>query len=166
LRGEHGVTSISRYESDPILIKGVSGSLRFLFRRFVIDLGGPFTQTSFGAAGGLSMAGDTYGGQSPNGYVTGTEVTMGLGLGGGGSFQLTGTQITPIGNVFDAFGNALRKLFPPGPGGATTTSDGPGSSEPPVELPFTGNLCAQARQAAAEYSDPAVLEGFGYGPGR
>jgi len=64
------------------------------------DLSGPFNQVSLGGGWGPNASGDAFTGSSPNGVVLGGGITVGAGLGVGGSTTITGTNITPLFNVF------------------------------------------------------------------
>jgi RHS repeat-associated protein len=69
----------------------------------ISDLSGPFTNGSLGGGWGANASGDYFTGPSDNGWVTGGGVTVGAGLGGGGSSSITYTKISPIGNLLGSF---------------------------------------------------------------
>jgi len=68
-------------------------------QKTINDLGGPFTNGSLGGGWGPSASGDFFTGPSNNGWVTGGGVTVGAGLGAGGSSSITVTGVSPIGNL-------------------------------------------------------------------
>ncbi len=81
---------------------GVSGgvSVSGSNAQTINDLSGPFNQVSLGGGWGPNASGDAFTGSSPNGTVHGGGVTVGPGLSAGGSTTITGTNITPLFNVF------------------------------------------------------------------
>lgn len=66
----------------------------------ICDLSGPFNQGSLGGGWGPNASGDYFTGNSPNGWVYGGGVTVGAGLGAGGSSDITWTEVTPIGSLW------------------------------------------------------------------
>jgi RHS repeat-associated protein len=60
------------------------------------DLSGPFATGSLGGGWGPNASGDFFTGDSPHGWVYGGGVTVGAGLGAGGSSSITGTLINPL----------------------------------------------------------------------
>jgi len=66
----------------------------------IFDLAGPFSTGSLGGGWGPDASGDYFAGLSLNGWVTGGGVTIGAGLGAGGSSSITRTNISPIGQLW------------------------------------------------------------------
>lgn len=62
----------------------------------ICDLSGPFASGSVGGGWGPNASGDYFTGSSRNGWVTGGGITIGAGLGAGGSSAITGTKVYPI----------------------------------------------------------------------
>jgi RHS repeat-associated protein len=60
------------------------------------DLSGPFATGSLGGGWGPNASGDFFTGDSPHGWVYGGGITVGAGLGAGGSSSITGTLINPL----------------------------------------------------------------------
>ncbi|MFZ0932346.1 MAG: FG-GAP-like repeat-containing protein [Syntrophobacteraceae bacterium] len=73
---------------------GISGSISNA--QTIMDLQGPFATTTFGAGAGLSGSWDSYAGPSDNGWVTGSGLTLGLGLGGAADTGISDTWISPL----------------------------------------------------------------------
>lgn len=62
----------------------------------ICDLGGPFVNGSFGAGAGPDLSGDLFFGPSPGGQVVGGGLTLGAGVGAGGSESVTYTVVHPL----------------------------------------------------------------------
>jgi RHS repeat-associated protein len=73
---------------------GVSASVSTA--QTVEDLAGPFNNFSVGAGLGPDVSADYFVGTSPNGPVIGGGLTVGVGLGAGGSTTVTGTGVCPL----------------------------------------------------------------------
>jgi len=70
----------------------------------ICDLAGPFLNGSIGLGDGLATSVDGFIGQSDHGIVTGGGVTIGAGIGAGGSVTGTNTYITPLVGHCDSCG--------------------------------------------------------------
>jgi hypothetical protein len=70
----------------------------------IFDLQGPFSSGSLGGGWGPNASGDYFTGPSPDGWVIGGGITIGAGLGAGGSSSITVTQISPIGHLWGSGG--------------------------------------------------------------
>lgn len=79
-------------------------SISFSNAQTISDLSGPFSSGSLGGGWGANASGDYFTGPSNNGWVTGGGVTIGAGLGAGGSSSITYTRINPIGQLWGTGG--------------------------------------------------------------
>jgi hypothetical protein len=66
----------------------------------ICDLNGPFSNQSLGGGAGLDASVDTFSGSSNNGTIIGAGITLGAGLGLGGSSTITNTTVTPLGDLW------------------------------------------------------------------
>ena len=99
------------------------------------DLAGPFNNVTVSAGKGVGASITTFTGDSPNGNVVGTSVTIGPGVGVGVSNTITQTAVTPLGNIKgapdkDDEGKAPSKPAPD-PGTPNRGSDENSSSQSP-----------------------------------
>jgi RHS repeat-associated protein len=70
----------------------------------VKDLSGPFNNVDVGYATGINASASYFTGESQNGWVTGSGITIGAGYGVGVSNTVTWTSITELGSLWNSSG--------------------------------------------------------------
>lgn len=103
-----GTGAIGTYYATPLAGLGVgedvSGGVSFAYSPnacSIHDLGGPFTNIDLGGGWGPHASGDGFFGQGSHGqFVAGAGVTIGPGLGAGGSTTITTTTVNHLGHIW------------------------------------------------------------------